>query len=518
MDFALKCLIFQPFLKTIILGRYRGCKLYNSSIFPIKINKYIPQQKPVQSQEKDGQPNSSAKQEQQEKNYNTIYKPTPGYYGSQSFAKIANPNIHQTTSQNQTQNEKTNNTNSQNSASNTSEMTRQHFPNGEKTAIDYTQSKINISQVIKDFKNTTEAIGSPDDIKETVYTYVSLVKKEAEKETPNKKIIQSNLKNASQVLDEYITVTLKKPSKVVEGWIDSLFLQNVDYKYDESIINPDYEMKLPKNNKVVNESDIKISTEQVNLEQNFDSEDIIETLIKAKKEKNPAEALNIYESAIESAKKNKDSKSLSIAYFESAKLYDNFNSYDKAIENYKLAINNSQDDGLKAQAYLKIGQLQHDTSNLDEAGENYFSSIAYFGQTDNKKAQAVILSQTGKLASEQFDTISAKDYFYVANILADDISDKTLLGKINQKAGDSFTYLNEPKSALDFYKNSAAAYNETQNNFELAKDYQSAAKLMLELGNPHKARTLLNKAYKAGLKTEDFDLVQMIQNQITALG
>ena len=27
--------------------------------------------------------------------------------------------------------------------------------------------------------------------------------------------------------------------------IDSLFLQNVDYKYDESIINPDYQVKLP---------------------------------------------------------------------------------------------------------------------------------------------------------------------------------------------------------------------------------------------------------------------------------
>ncbi len=486
--------------------------MYTSSIYPIKINKYTPQQKPVQDSEKDGQSNSSTKQEQQERNYNTIYRPTPGYYGNQNFAKIARPNINQTNQAN-IQGQNTQNPQPQNSNGMT--MTRQQFPNGEKTAIDYTQSKINISQVLKDFQNTTEAIGSPDDIKDTVNTYVALVQKEAEKEKPNKKIIQSNLKNASQVLDEYITDTLKKPSKVVEGWIDSLFLQNVDYKYDESIINPDYQVKLPsKNNKTASDN-----TE--NIEQNSrptqTENPYIATLISAKREKNPAEALNIYESVIENAKNDNDSKALSIAYFESGKLYDGFNSLDKAVENYNKAIENTDDDGLKAQAYMKIAQIQHENSNLKEAGENYFSSIAYFGEVDNTKAQAVLMTQAGKLASEQFDKEKTKDYFYIANALADDVGDSALIGKINQKAGDSFTYLNEPKDALDYYKTSAASYDEIQNNLELAKDYQSAAQLMLDLGNPAKARKLLNKAYKASVKTENSDLIKQIQSQIEVL-
>ena len=513
MDFHLKCLIFRPFLKTIILGRSRGCKLYNSSIFPIKINKYQPQQRAVQSDEKNGQSNSSAKQEQKERNYNTIYRPTPGYYGTQTFKKTAEQTNNRTQTQGQSQNTQINQSVSQ-SKPRESSMARQYFPNGEQTAIDYTQSKINISQVIKDFKNTTEAIGSPDDIKETVYTYVSLVQKEAEKENPNKKIIKSNLKNASQVLDEYITDTLKKPSKVVEGWIDSLFLQNVDYKYDESIINPDYEIKLPKNNRTAESSQ---NDAQVKTEIPSQKEAYIDTLISAKNEKNPAEALNIYESVIENAKADNNSKALSIAYFESAKLYDNFNSFDKAIENYTAAIENSNDDGLKAQAYMKIAQIQHDSSNLKDAGSNYFSSIAYFGQVDNIKAQAAVLSQTGKLVSESYDTDNAKDYFYVAKTLANEIDDKTLIGKVNQKAGDAFSHLNEPRLALDYYKDSAASYDEIQNNLELAKDYQAAAKLMLDLGNPHKARTLLNKAYKAGIKADDTDLVKQIQSQIEIL-
>ena len=502
--------------------------MYNSSIYPVKINKYQPpQKKPVQNNEEQGQSGTSTKQEQKERSYNTIYKPTPGYYGNAAFNKFtiqknSQPQIYNPTQQKAPQNSIQQPPVTQN----TSVMVRQSFPNGEKTAIDYTQSKINISQVVKDFKNTTEAIGSPDDIKDTVYTYISLVQKEAEKDTPNKKIIQSNLKNASQVLDEYITDTLKKPSKVVEGWIDSLFLQNVDYKYDESIINPDYQIKIPEKNKAEQPQIADNNTSQKNQVNENAVQKAAETssknpffasLISAKKEKNPAEALNMYSEVIQKAAEENDSKALSIAHFESGKLYDSFNSFEKAIENYTSAIKNSDDDGMKAQAYMKIAQIHHDSADLQEAGDNYFSSIGYFGQVENLKAQAVLLSHTGKLASEGFDKQNAQDYFYVASALSDDLKDENLTGKINQKAGEAFTYMNEPRKALGYYRESAASFDSAQNNSELAKDYRSAAKLMLELGNPAKARTLLNKAFKAGVMANDNELVQKIQAEIAVI-
>ena len=491
--------------------------MYNSSIYPIKINQYTSKQKPVQNNEQEGS-NSSEKKEKKEPNYNTIYKPTPGYYGktfNQYAITQAQPQIQKSVS------EKEKSIKSSQNSQETEIMARQSFPNGEKTAIDYTQSKINISQVIKDFKNTTEAIGSPDDIKDTVYTYVSLVQKESEKENPNKKIIQSNLKNASQVLDEYITDTLKKPSNVVEGWIDSLFLQNVDYKYDESVINPDYFVNLPKRNKTEQKDQTEpiqqSQTEQIK-PQAHPKNPFFDTLISAKKEQNPAEALNIYSSVIEEATNKNDTLAASVAYFESGKLYDSFNSFDKALENYQNAIKTSDNEGLKAQAYMKIAQIQYDSANSKEAGENYFSSIAYFGQVENQKAQAVLLSQTGKMTSEEFDLPKTQDYFYVADILAKELEDKTLQGKINQKAGEAFSYLNEPQKALGYYKNSAKSFFETQNNLDLARDYQAAAKLMLELGNPHKAKTLLNKAFNASVKAGDSEIIRNIQSQIAAFG
>ena len=218
-------------------------------------------------------------------------------------------------------------------------------------------------------------------------------------------------------------------------------------------------------------------------------------MVNAKREKNPAEALNLYGEIIENAKAENDSKSVAIAYFESGKLYDNFNSLDKAIENYSAAIENTDDEGMKAQAYLKMAQIRHDSADFKTAGEDYFSSIAYFGQVENPKAQAVELS----------------------NLLAQDIGDKSLIGKINQRAGEAFDYLNEPRTALSYYKDSASSYDEIQNNLGLARDYQAAAKLMYELGNTSKAKTLMYKAYKAGLKTDNQELIQNIQSQIAVL-
>jgi len=119
------------------------------------------------------------------------------------------------------------------------------FPNGREVAIDYTKNKINIAQIVTDFNSTALAINAPEDVMEEVTAYLGLVTKESKKEKPSKEIIFSNLKNASKVADRYIADSLEKPSRVVEGWVDALFLQNVELKSDPSHINPDFKVAIP---------------------------------------------------------------------------------------------------------------------------------------------------------------------------------------------------------------------------------------------------------------------------------
>ena len=119
------------------------------------------------------------------------------------------------------------------------------FPNGEKVSIDYTKGQINISQVVSDFKNTIVAINAPEDVSDEVNLYLTLVEKESLKENPSREIILSNLRNASRVSDAYIARSLNKPSNVVEGWIDALFLQKINLKSDPNEINPDFLLEFP---------------------------------------------------------------------------------------------------------------------------------------------------------------------------------------------------------------------------------------------------------------------------------
>ena len=122
---------------------------------------------------------------------------------------------------------------------------RQQYPNGQHTTIDYSKSQVNIAQIITDFKNTSLAIGTPDDIAERVNQYLSFAEMQSKEDVPDREFIKNSLRSASKILDNYITQTLNKDSKVVENWVEALFLQQVNYKSDPTSINPDFLVKLP---------------------------------------------------------------------------------------------------------------------------------------------------------------------------------------------------------------------------------------------------------------------------------
>jgi len=102
------------------------------------------------------------------------------------------------------------------------------------SATPKTTHSINISQILVDFKNTIASIGATPEIEQKVNTYISMVESEAAQETPRRETIITNLKTASKLLDDYISQTLRKPSSVVQDWMDAFLLQEVDYKADQA--------------------------------------------------------------------------------------------------------------------------------------------------------------------------------------------------------------------------------------------------------------------------------------------
>ena len=109
---------------------------------------------------------------------------------------------------------------------------------------------INIHQIVSDFRKTQIAINAPNEVVNEVNKFLAKVDYESNSENPQKQVIQFNLKEASKLLDDYISKTLNKDSHVVEGWLNALFLQDIDYRNNPNDINETFKLKFPKGSKV----------------------------------------------------------------------------------------------------------------------------------------------------------------------------------------------------------------------------------------------------------------------------
>ena len=186
------------------------------------------------------------------------------------------------------------------------------------TPLSQRSTKINIAQILKDFKNTAVAIATPDDLMEEVDGYIDLIKKQVSKDKPNVKLIQSNLKNAGGLLDKYISDTLNKDSKVVQNWVEAVFLQDVNYKYDDEEVNVDFLVNFPeKKEEEKPKEPQKLEETKPQVVEDKDKE-LKEKFIKAKKESSIEqfrEALSLTDNAHDKEIKPKIT-------FEMGKIYD----------------------------------------------------------------------------------------------------------------------------------------------------------------------------------------------------
>ncbi len=402
------------------------------------------------------------------------------------------------------------------------------FPNGEQTAIDYTKRKININQVLTDFKNTANAIGAPDDIKSEVFSYLGLIENQSQKENPNPQIIQSNLKNASQILDEYITNTLKKPSKVVENWVDALFLQQIDYK---SHVIAQKEPEIQKFGEVeqvevvpsaVNSQEI-ITQEEPQKDNNFyvptDSR-LRSMFIQAKKyaaiDRNE-QALYSFEKVLDYAEEIGDSQTAAIVHYEQGRLYDGFNSIDDALYNYDRAIKQTSDNNIKARAHLSMGKIYDDFVKFQPAVEHYCAAVSFAGEADNLKLQTKALADLTQVHTDRYDKNNAFMFMDMANTIADETGSRKLIGITYTKSAKCCEKLNEKARALELYGKASGEFNTVQDYENLAKNYKSAADIMLGFGNKAKAKKLLSKAYIALQECNNNELKQEVVARITAL-
>lgn len=421
-------------------------------------------------------------------------------------------------------------------------------------------NKINIAQILKDFRNTMKAIATPPELEEQVNHYLKIVEEQVKAPQPQVNLIQSNLKIAASLLDKYISETLNKDSKVVQNWLNALFLQRINYSYDEEEINPSFLVQFPNsdNNKEQTSAEAQPAeskepeplykqapapdnstseTESIEIDDYIPEvaeEDYIHAnqvisskpnitiipqdtklkslFMEAKKQafsNNPQGAMAIFREAFNRAEELKDSETQSRICLEIGKIYDDNDYIVQALNSYNKSLQYTTDTNVKSRAHFSIAQIYDDVNQVAAALDHYITSISYAGKTDDLIGQSDSLTRVGNIFTDKYDE-NAFEYYDVARKLVEQTADDNMKGYVLSNTADACVHFRKNDKALKYYAEAVKNYEKTNALEEIAENYKSAAELMIQFNSPNKARSLLKKAIINAVKTHNDDLISEI--------
>lgn len=420
-------------------------------------------------------------------------------------------------------------------------------------------NKVNIAQIIKDFRNTIKAIATPADIEEQVNHYLQIVEQQVREPHPQVNLIQSNLKIAASMLDKYISETLNKDSKVVQNWLDALFLQRINYSYDEAEVNPNFLVKFPENREekkpapqqqteqapapepepVVQEAHeeiIEIEPEELNFEEEFiqakqtiskkpnitiipQDTKLKSLFVEAKKQafsNNPQRAMQMFKEAFARASELNDNETQSRICLEIGKIYDDNDHFVQALNSYNKSLQYTTDVNVKSRAHFSMAQIYDDVNEVVPALNHYMTSISYAGKSDDLIGQSDSLTRMANIFTDKYDE-NAFDYYDVARKLIEQTTDNSMKGYVLSNTADACVQFKKKDKALKYYAEAVKNYELSNSPEEIAQNYKAAAELMISFNSPNKAKSLLKKALVNAVKTKNEDLIAEVNAMLASV-
>ena len=402
-------------------------------------------------------------------------------------------------------------------------------------------ASINIAQIIKDFKNTAIAIGTPEDLNTEVNNRISLIQAELSQENPDINLVKSDLMNASRKLDKYISATLNKDSKVVENWMAALFLQDIDFNYNENNINPQFLVKFPEGSteKIQkaeqtslpeNVTEMEVSSGVVEISEDNSEQTQTKVYIPEDKElksmflqskklayaKEPEKAIANFKKALERAEEIGDTETGAKIYYEVGKIYDDHNFYPQALTSYNKSLENTTDNNVKTKAHYYMGRIYDDVNQIKPALDHYYCSVAWGGESENLTAQTTSLTKMGNIYTDMYEQ-DALDYLTIAEDLAAETDNSKVKGYVSSSLAKAYDKFGEPQEALKSYSKAVKHYSDADSPLKVAQNYIDAAEVMLEYNCDNKAKGLLQKAKSYADKTGDKDLIEQINTKLAEI-
>ena len=434
-------------------------------------------------------------------------------------------------------------------------------------------NRVNIAQILKDFRNTIKAIATPPEIEEQVNRYLLIVEEQVKSTHPQVNLVQSNLKIAASLLDKYISETLNKDSKVVQNWLDALFLQKINYQYNADEINPNFLVKFPdheektqnqpeqteqvqaqeeihpeetstitpeytqaQNVQQTPEQGIEIEPEELTLEEEFiqakktishkpnitiipQDTKLKSLFVEAKKHafaNNPQKAMAIFKEAFNRAEALKDTETQSRICLEIGKIYDDNDHFVQALSSYNKSLQYTTDVNVKSRAHYSMAQIYDDVNQTGPALNHYLTSISYAGKSDDLIGQSDSLTKMANIFADKYDQ-EAFEYYDVARKLVEQTTDSAMKGYVLSNTADACVQFRKGDKALKYYAEAVKNYEKTNSPEEIATNYKSAAEIMMGFNSPNKAKSLLKKALVNAVKTNNEDLISEINTLLASV-
>ena len=430
-------------------------------------------------------------------------------------------------------------------------------------------NKVNIAQILKDFRNTIKAIATPPEIEEQVAQYLQTVEQLVREPQPQVNMIQSNLKIAASLLDKYISETLNKDSKVVQNWLDALFLQRINYSYNEEEINPNFLVKFPdqqekkettqqpqqqvqQEEQAVPQAEtvqpapiqeeipqnevLEIEPEELSLEEEFTQAKatiskkpnitiipqdtrLKSLFVEAKKQafsNNPQKAMQIFKEAFNRASELKDTETQSRICLEIGKIYDDNDHFVQALNSYNKSLQYTTDVNVKSRAHFSMAQIYDDVNEVGPALNHYLTSISYAGKSDDLIGQSDSLTKMANIFTDKYDE-NAFEYYDVARKLIEQTTDSSMKGYVLSNTADACVQFKKGDRALKYYAEAVKNYEQSNSVEEIAQNYKSAAQIMIDFNSPNKAKSLLKKALVNAVKTKNEDLIAEINAMLVSV-
>lgn len=387
---------------------------------------------------------------------------------------------------------------------------------------------INIHQIVTDFRKTQIAINAPNEVVNEVNKFLEKVDYESNSQNPNKNVIQSNLKEASKLLDDYISKTLNKDSHVVEGWLNALFLQDIDYKNNPNDINETFKLKFPKGSKVDEkisqnldilypnspstleqneiishqseeketstlESNQNYNNNIINLDNktNFIDNQQTTNNIKESIEKtnvtvslpklNDVENKNnniVYTSNPNKTQKNyipNDEKLKSL--FTQAKILGNAKDYQSALNFYEDALNYAhqiKDNQIEPIIYYEVAKVYDKTDNTNLAIEYYANAINV--SNDNNNIKALSHMALGKIYDDSSLIDTSLNHYMAACSYGGEIDNIKLQSFALSDIGEIYASTYNKDVAFDFIETAKDIAYETNDSKTIGKIFAKSAK------------------------------------------